>query len=68
MNEPLDKDELKALIEQCTIAGYEARRIKTGGMHWWDRAPDDQRRYREIVAAAFAEIPHSGYHIHRDTS
>ena len=44
------------LIERCTRAGYEARRIKTGSPPWEQRDPGDQRKYREVVTAAIREL------------
>ena len=51
------------LIERCTRAGYEARRTKTGSPPWELRDPDSQRRYREIVTAAFDELEAAGLRI-----
>ncbi len=48
------------VIEAATIAGYEARACKTGSPKWGYRDPDSQRRYREIVTAAFEALEAMG--------
>lgn len=51
------------LIEQCTISAYDARRRKTGSPPWNTRTEQDQRKYREIVQSAFAELERQGKEI-----